>query len=302
LVKIWPAKCLSNTTTNFSRAVLALTVQQSLSMAQAYSSSKYKSPDNGKDWLIDNSASSAFEFCISNKDSDVLAKEVTMPTIQFVLEVMANNEDGGFPTYANTKSFLSSRDNSGFGTAVPHNATARRSIKLQHSSSIDNVQISTNTGAVSNIDKSELNDVGELDEDCLDGHANGSQSIYSINNATTDIPMPMQQDLNCTSTVKAIVLHYGGLVKRYLSSTFGCDLEVDITLEDIEVEINCNPYLESENPGAYTNWPRDQWPTPWMQRLGPILCGDGQPTFAMLRLNDIDAKYQDMTYTLRCPC
>ena len=34
-----------------------------------------------------------------------------------------------------------------------------------------------------------------------------------------------------------------------------------------------------------------------MQRLGPILCSDGQPPFAMQCLNDLDAEYQDKTYT-----
>lgn len=249
---------------------------------EAYESTKYKSPDNDLMWF---EVSEEYTFEITPKDSAMLAREVTLPTIQFVLESMS---EGDFPLQEDAKQFLASRTDLTFGTKVPQNATARRSVKLQEN-------ISTDTGQVTGIGEEELNNISTYDEDFIDDPLDEPQSMYSLNNVSVDVPM--QQDLNCTSTIKSILLYYIGIVSRCLTKTFGCDIEVDVTPEDIEEEKLSNHKLEEQNPWAYHGWPKEKWPTPWMQKLGPVLCGDGQPSFGMLRLKEFDMEYQEKTFT-----
>ena len=52
------------------------------SPAEARVSSEFKSFDNGRCW---SEAKEAYAFDISDKDSEMLAQEVTLPTIEFVL-------------------------------------------------------------------------------------------------------------------------------------------------------------------------------------------------------------------------
>ena len=104
-----------------------------------------------------------------------------------------------------------------------------------------------------------------------------------MNNATTDLPM--EQDLNCRTTLKSLLNYYEGLVERCLQTTPGCDTQ-DGANADIDVDD-----LSGQNPWADAGWPQDQWPTPWIRKLGPILCSDGQPTFGLLYLKEADAEY-----------
>ena len=165
-----------------------------LSPTEALEKSTYRNPDNGRDW---SSVMSEYEFELTDEDSAMLAREVTLPTIQFVLDAMTDAK-GGFPTLEEARAFLTARDDISFGTKVPHNATARRSVKLPDedlTAEAAAVQVSTDAGEVTNIQESQLNNVNDYDEDFIGEGAGdeAAKTIYSLNNATIDVPM--QQDL-----------------------------------------------------------------------------------------------------------
>ena len=212
----------------------------------------------------------------------MLADEVTLPTIQFVLEAMAN---GSFPTLETAHRFLDARTYVTFGTKVPHNATARRSVKVTGD---EGVEVTNDNGEVTDIEQSQINNTNIFDEDEEDD-GGSSKSIYELNNASTDVPM--QQDLNCNSTLKSIVNYHGGLVERCLSNTLGCGMV------DPQEDFMMNTDLEAVNPWAAAGWDEMHWPTPWMQKLGPILCGDGQPTFGLLNLKASDHEFRQKDFT-----
>lgn len=50
------------------------------------------------------------------------------------------------------------------------------------------------------------------------------------------------------------------------------------------------------NPWARAGWPQDRWPRPWMVDNGPVMSGDGAPSFAMLKAKEGDLK--DLTFTV----
>ena len=66
--------------------------------------------------------------------------------------------------------------------------------------------------------------------------------------------------------------------------------------ESQDIFIN-NPDLKNKNPWAVAGWEINEWPTPWIQSLGSILCGDGAPTFGMLCLKAKDQQYRTMKFT-----
>ena len=86
-------------------------------------------------------------FSISEFDAAMLAREVTLPTIEFLLEMMGN---GNLPLLAHAKESVESRGDISFGTKVPHNVTARHSVKLREPSLDADVQISTDASGIMN--------------------------------------------------------------------------------------------------------------------------------------------------------
>ena len=135
---------------------------------------------------------------------------------------------------------------------VPHNANARQSVKLKESSTDDDIQISTDTGEVTNIDESQINNINDYDDDYIDEEkAEKARSIYGLNNATNEIPM--QQDLNCNNTVKSLILYYCGFNDQCLQHTFGCSTrnEFDKAAEELETDVEFqSPDLAEQNPWA----------------------------------------------------
>jgi hypothetical protein len=89
----------------------------------------------------------------------MLPEEVTLPITQFVPEAML---DGEFPLLENVKTSIVTRSDLAFGTKVPHNPSTRRSVKLPNQ--IDDVQISTDTGRTTGINKSYPNNMSEYNE------------------------------------------------------------------------------------------------------------------------------------------
>lgn len=50
------------------------------------------------------------------------------------------------------------------------------------------------------------------------------------------------------------------------------------------------------NPWAAAGWAPNDWPEPWMEGRGVYLCGDGQPTFAMLRLKKTHDDFKEKVF------
>ena len=101
--------------------------------------------------------------------------------------MLGNVADGYFPSPAAAKQFLAQRTDISFGTKVTQNATLRRCCMLQESTA--KVSVSTDTGQVTGIEELQLNNVDLYDEDGDDDASEKAKSIYSMNNATTDVPM-----------------------------------------------------------------------------------------------------------------
>ena len=134
----------------------------------------------------------------------MLAEEVTISTIQFVFEAM---ENGNLPNLGVVDQFTQSIIDISFGSKLPHNATARRCVTLKEPPSDDDTQISSDTGKVTNIDESQVNNANDYDDNYIDDvEADEARLIYGPNNTTNEIPM--QQDLNYNNTAKSFILYY----------------------------------------------------------------------------------------------
>ena len=105
-----------------------------------------------------------YTFSISDSDAAMLAREVTLLTIEFLLEAMVS---GDFPNLELAREFVKSRTDVSFGTKVPHNATARRSVKLGGSNGNTDVQISTDTAEVRDINDSMINNLNDFGYDAM---------------------------------------------------------------------------------------------------------------------------------------
>ena len=80
------------------------------------------------------------------------------------------------------------------------------------------------------IEESQLHNIGDDNDDFEYDPTEKAKSIYSINNVTTYVPM--QQDVNCISTVKDTVLYYVGIVSRCLNNAFGLDIDFEFSADD----------------------------------------------------------------------
>ena len=91
-----------------------------------------------------------YTFSISDSDSAMLAKEVSLPKNEFLFQAMMS---GDFPNLEQARESVESRTDVYFGTKVQYNATARCSVKLCDSNANTDVQISTDAAEVRDIKK-----------------------------------------------------------------------------------------------------------------------------------------------------
>ena len=228
-----------------------------------------------------------YQFEITKDDALLLAKEVTLPSIEYVLYAM---KEGLLPTLQQAREYLDREDNTILDTDIPRSATARRRVPEGAEMNIAEMSLA----------EEQLGSVNNLDDDYLDDNANNNgKTIYDINNCTVDKPFP--EDLNSTQGVMGVVNYYTALADRCLSSTLGCNVTAGAVLSDNDSvhdvsnrddENTEDDVVTEGNPWAEAGWPPDQWPIPWMQSTGPYICGDGSPTFAMIRLKENDERYQ----------
>lgn len=208
-------------------------------------------------------------FQVSKEDAATMGENVTLPTIQLVLDLI---QAGLLPTPTEAKDFRDNPDRTApMKAEISHNATARRSVKIPLQTNED-IEVSTDIAVTEGISAENVGDINRLlgedytDEDASDSQ--GPKTIYDINNAFID--RPMKNDLNSISTVK-------GLVDYWLAV--------------------CKLCLADDTDDPYSHWPAEAIrPIPFMDQFGPILCNDGSPTFALLRLSDTD-EYRDKLFT-----
>ncbi len=129
-----------------------------------------------------------------------------------------------------------------------------------------------------NVREFEVDDINNLDEDGLHQE---NKSIYEINNAKMDVPW--QLDLNNNNTMNKLMTNSNNLREWCLAGTrYKITLEFDDA--DENTDNNAFDLPLDGNPWAQNDWPEEYWPEPLMSKLGVYLCGDGNPTFAALRL------------------
>ena len=149
------------------------------------------------DWSDD------YRFHISEADARMLAREVTLPSIEFVLQCMT---DGTLPTLDEAKEFITTSGNFVFETEIPHGATSRRKVNGEDADLAETVEL----------EESAVGNVNELDEDHVEDREARRGTIYDINNCTMDVPWPV--DLNTISTCMGTVDCYRHLVNQCLEN------------------------------------------------------------------------------------
>ena len=130
-----------------------------------------------------------FDFSITNADGVLLASEVTLPSIEFI--IMAMNKRI-LPTLDESREMIQANTfNTDTDQTTSHSASGRVT-----SMSMNTDEVTMNMAEL-NVREFEVDDINDLDEDGLH-HEN--KSIYEINNAKMDVPW--QLDLNNKNTMK----------------------------------------------------------------------------------------------------
>ena len=131
-----------------------------------------------------------FDFSITNADGVLMAREVTLPSIEFV--IMAMNERF-LPTLDKSREMIHANN---FDTntvqTISHSASGR-----VMSMSMNTDEVTMNMAKL-NVREFEVDDINDLDKDGLQQE---NKSIYKINNAKMDVPWKL--DLNNKNTVKS---------------------------------------------------------------------------------------------------
>lgn len=227
-----------------------------------------------------------YKFSITKEDALLLAAEVTLPSIQYVLDLM---KDGSLPSLESARTYVEGEGNTTINTKIPHSAIARRTV----------AEAADDVIAQIDLDEDQVGSVNDLDDDYLDNKRKAT--IYDTNNCVVDTPF--SEDLNSTQAVMGVADYYTTVADRCLDATHGCEVpeanvDEDSTTaqpqpttddDDIEVDLEGNPWADA-------GWPEDKWPTAYMQQYGPFICGDGSPTFALISLQEKDPRYRNRRY------
>jgi hypothetical protein len=144
------------------------------------------------------------------------------------------------------------------------------------------------------LDDTDIGDIDNLDNE----HTTNNNTMYSRNNATVD--SPIKEDLNAQKTVMGIVNYFCAIKERCLKFTTRADGEggtIAAAAKDGEESDGGDTDGDTDgNPWAAAGWAPNDWPEPWMEGRGVYLCGDGQPTFAMLRLKKTHDDFKEKVF------
>ena len=90
----------------------------------------------------------------------MMAREVTLPSIELVLEMMASDS---LPSLDKIKEFIARPGQVCLDAHIPHSASDRRSVNF----SDKNVEVSTDIGLTAGLSTEELDDVNNLDDEFI---------------------------------------------------------------------------------------------------------------------------------------
>ena len=138
----------------------------------------------------------------------MMAREVTLPSIELVLEMMASDS---LPSLDKIKEFIARPGQVCLDAHIPHSASDRRSVNF----SDKNVEVSTDIGLTAGLSTEELDGVNNLDDEFIEDDTGPQyKKNYDTNNAI--INRPMRHDLNSIVTVKGLANYYIGLTEKCL--------------------------------------------------------------------------------------
>ena len=221
-----------------------------------------------------------FDFSITNADGVLMAREVTLPSIEFV--IMAMNERILLTLDKSREMIHANNFDTNTDQTISHSASGRVT-----SMSMNTDEVTMNMDDL-NVREFEVDDINDLDEDGLHQE---NKSIYKINNAKMYAPWKI--NLNNKNTVKKLMTNSNNLRERCLAGTRYKTL-FDFDDADEDTANNAFNLPLDGNPWAQNDWPEEYWPEPLMSKFGVYLCGDGHPKFAALRLKKYDPEFQDM--------
>ncbi len=195
-----------------------------------------------------------FDFLITTAGGILMACEVTLPLIEFVIMAMKEHI---LPTLDESREMIDANNfDSDADQTISHSATGR---VLSMSMNTDEVTMNM---AELNVSKIEVDDIEDLDVDSL--HQD-NKSIYKINNAKMDVPWKL--DLNSKNTVKKLLSNINNLRERCIAGTrYKTSFEFDEVNKD--TAHNAFDLPLDGNPWAQNNWPEEYWPEPMMSKLG----------------------------------
>ena len=233
------------------------------------------------DW---NEEKKDYTFYISDEDGRSLAANVVLPYISFVLEAF----NKAFPSLEQAKSVRN-------GTAINFHGTiarspAARGVFQEEETEEDTPEHEGETTLTEiEVDDTDIEDINDLDPN----HVEDPATSLDANNMTFDLPR--KEDLAAIKTVKGLVELYTGITKKALQQTTYYDGEklVHAKLPGTDEESNDEPKIVG-NPWLENGWDKHQVPKPFA--FGPYICGDGLPTFAMLRLKRTDPNYRNKDF------
>jgi hypothetical protein len=203
-------------------------------------------------------------------DGLMLARSVTLPSIQFVLESMRN---GSMYTLEQAKRCVEQNVFKKDSLHTVSHGPGGRIVRKDGEE--DDMVVSA---AETPIREEDINNINNLDDSDVEDDTN--QTMYARNGVVSDIPLKL--DLNEHTTVQLLIDSVEDLRKRCLdgTSTIGINAQGEVEAQGPSLD----PDNIKGNPWSDNGWPVEDWPIPWMADRGVYLCGDGSPTFAALSL------------------
>jgi hypothetical protein len=193
-----------------------------------------------------------FDPAPSKDDGLMMARSVTLPSIQFVLESMRN---GSMYTLEQAKLWVEQnvfkKDSLHTVSHGPGGRIVRKDGKE------DDMVVSA---AETPIREEDINNINNLDDSDVEDDTN--QTMYARNGVVSDIPLKL--DLNEHTTVKLLIDSVEDLWKRCLdgTSTIGINAQGEVEAQGPSLD----PDNIKGNPWSDNGWPVEDWPIPWMVR------------------------------------
>ena len=200
-----------------------------------------------------------FDPAPSKDDGLMMARSVTLPSIQFVLESM---ENGSMYKLEQAKRCVEQHVFKKDSLHTVSHGPGGRIVRKDGEE--DDMVVSA---AETPIPEEDINNINNLDDSDVEDDSN--QTMYARNGVVSDIPLKL--DLNEHTTVKLLIDSVEDLRKRCLdgTSTIGINAQGEVEAQGPSLDpddIKGNPWSDNE-------WPVEDWPIPWMVDLTLVASG-----------------------------